>query len=215
MGSFSWTRAEHTTSRANLTIGDNYKILVPEEFGGGYIVDTYFDYGDIFVDEHFFENVKSSRRSGEYVDGEGKHYPMLLFVNSSNTSDATINTQCECDLYGILAWWNSSDIKEELEYYGDDRPKNMYDILRRGLTWLQETRCAGIHIGCYNNQIDKLKYPLKLVSLSYKGSYEDCKGKSYGDPNQGFYKANWKDPDYEDILNRLIKLEGGVDNGIK
>ena len=38
---------------------------------------------------------------------------------------------------------------------------------------------------------DKLKYPLKLVSVSYKGTYEDCDGVSYGDPNQGFFRTYW------------------------
>lgn len=54
MGSFSWTRAEHITRRSNLTGGDSYKILVPKEFGGGYIKDTYFDYGQVFTDKMFF-----------------------------------------------------------------------------------------------------------------------------------------------------------------
>ena len=47
-------------------------------------------------------------------------------------------------------------------------------------------RNAGISIGCYDKQIDRLKYPLKLVSCSYKGSYEDLDTPSYSDPNQGF-----------------------------
>lgn len=50
MGSFSWMRAEHTIERSNLTEGDRYKILVPIEFGGGYIADTYYDYGYVFHD---------------------------------------------------------------------------------------------------------------------------------------------------------------------
>lgn len=44
----------------------------------------------------------------------------------------------------------------------------------------------GISIGCYNDEIDKLKYPLKLVSPSFKGCYEDLSKPSYNDPNQGF-----------------------------
>jgi hypothetical protein len=35
--------------------------------------------------------------------------------------------------------------------------------------------------------IDELKYPLKLVSTSYNGTYEDFKTYSYCDPDQGFY----------------------------
>ena len=48
MGSFSWLRADRTTRRSNLTDGDRYKILIPKEFGGGFIKDTYFDYGYVF-----------------------------------------------------------------------------------------------------------------------------------------------------------------------
>ena len=48
MGSFSWLRATKTTKRKNIVEGDKYKILIPEEFGGGFIIDTYFGYGYVF-----------------------------------------------------------------------------------------------------------------------------------------------------------------------
>ena len=148
MGSFSWIRADKTTKRKNLTMGDAYKILIPKEFGGGFIEDIYYDYGYVFYGE-----------------------------------------KNEADLYGILAYWNGCD---GMIYDGDEYPSTMDDIIERGNTTLQENRCKGIDIGCYDEQIDKLKYPLKLVSVSYKGTYEDCEGKSYGDPDQGFYKTYWQ-----------------------
>lgn len=179
MGSFSWTRAEHITKRANLTYKDKYKILVPIEFGGGYIVDTYYDYGYVFE----FDN-------GYYIDNNGVIYNRNIFgVN---------------DLYGILAYWNNV---ENLSYIGDEKPSTMIDILTNGKTSLQKNRCAGIDIGCYDKDIDNLKYPLKLVSMSYKGSYEDCNGRSYGDPNQGFGKYSWSHHDYRKILNSLKTAE--------
>ena len=147
MGSFSWLRADKTTKRSNLTAGDPYKILIPEEFGGGFIKDTYYDYGYVFYD-----------------------------------------TDHKADLYGILAYWNKCD---GMIFDGDEYPTTMKDILERGNTCLQNNRCKGIKIGCYDEQIDKLKYPLKLVSASYKGTYEECDGRSYGDPEQGFYKTYW------------------------
>ena len=149
MGSFSWLRADKTTKRSNLTNGDRYKILIPQEFGGGFIKDTYWDYGDVF------------------------HYD---------------DTKADADLYGILAYWNKCD---GMTYDGDEYPSTMKDILGRGNTCLQSNRCKGIEIGCYDDEIDELKYPLKLVSASYKGTYEECEGKSYGDPAQGFYKTYW------------------------
>lgn len=149
MGSFSWTRADKTTKRSNLTDGDVYKILIPKEFGGGFIKDRYYDYGLVF----------------EYDD-----------------------TKENADLYGILAYWNKC---EGMEFDGEEYPSTMKDILERGQTTLQNNRCKGINIGCWDNDIKKLKYPLKLVSASYKGTYEDCKMRSYGDPEQGFIKTYW------------------------
>ena len=46
-------------------------------------------------------------------------------------------------------------------------------------------RNIGRVIGDNDEKIDKLKYPLKLVSVSFRGSYEDLDKPSYGDPNQG------------------------------
>lgn len=148
MGSFSWTRADKATRRSNLTYGDKYKILIPKEFGGGFIEDTYYDYGYVFY-----------------------------------------GTDHKADLYGILAYWNKCN---GMIFDGEDYPSTMKDILERGQTCLQENRCKGIDIGCYDEEVDSLKYPLKLVSLSYEGTYEECNMKSYSDPEQGFFKTYWK-----------------------
>lgn len=151
MGSFSWDRADKTTKRRNLTDGDRYKILIPKGFGGGYIKDTYYDYGYVF----------------EYDD-----------------------TRETADLYGILAYWNKCD---GMIYDGDEYPSTMEDILTRGKTCVQNNRCKGIDIGCKNENMASLKYPLKLVSVSYKGTYEECTGISYSDREQGFKKTYWKE----------------------
>ena len=150
MGSFSWLRADKTTNRSNLTEGDKYKILIPQEFGGGFIEDIYYDYGYVF----------------KYDD-----------------------TKENADLYGILAYWNKCD---GMIYDGEEYPSTIKDILERGKTCLQKNRCNGIQIGCYDEDIDNLKYPLKLVSASYEGTYEECDGRSYGDPNQGFFATYWE-----------------------
>ena len=152
MGSFSWLRADKI-NRKNLSCGDVYKILIPQEFGGGFIKDTYYDYGYVF----------------EYDD-----------------------TRENADLYGILAYWNKC---EGMIFDGDEYPSTMEDILKRGNTCLQSNRCKGIDIGCYDEQIDKLKYPLKLVSEQYEGTYEECEMRSYGDPEQGFCRTYWGQED--------------------
>lgn len=156
MGSFSWMRADMTTKRANLTMGDSYKILVPIEFGGGYIKDVYWDYGYI--------NAKDNDKRAVYIDTENKKYTLTD----------------EHDLYGILAWWNKDKFDGNMRY-----------ILENVNTCNQTLRRKGIDIGCYDYQISKLRFPLKLVSANYRGTYESCDMVSYGDPNQGFFKAYW------------------------
>lgn len=174
MGSFSWTRAEHITKRANIALGDKYKILVPMEFGGGYIEDYYFDYG--------YVNYGYSGEA-EYVDAEGNHFSEFPVA----------------DLYGILHYWNT--------YSGD--MWSMHSILYDGDTHNDDIRCGGIDIGCSDVQVDKLKYPLKLVSMSYKGSYEDCHARSYDDPNQGFVKGYWTDEEYKEYQKRILSRKFG------
>lgn len=163
MGSFSWTRADHTTKRSNISGDDSYKILIPKEFGGGYIKDTYFDYGKVFFE-----------------------------------------TDHEADLYGILAYWNHC---EGMVYEGDHYPETMDEILKYGNTMQQENRCIGIEIGCYDDQVDRLEYPLKLVSVEYEGTYEECKGRSYSDPDQGFPKKTWRNRRYERYLRKTLEAE--------
>lgn len=141
MGSFSWLRADRTTRTMNVVYGTSFKFLIPKEFGGGYILDSYRDYGDL-------------------VDKKGNEY----------------------DMYEILAFWNREDLKnKELQF---DDNTNMDMPIKSDAT--DHNRGIGINIGCYDHEIVKLKYPLKLVSPRYKGSYEDCNGPSLGDPNQGW-----------------------------
>ena len=52
MGSFSWLKADVTTNKANIVEGDKFACLIPEEFGGGYIVDNYRDYGYLYDKEN-------------------------------------------------------------------------------------------------------------------------------------------------------------------
>ena len=88
------------------------------------------------------------------------------------------------DMYELLALWNHEIAEErgyELQYDGEKMP-----MMKEIDQYTFYNRNVGINIGCYDKQIDRLKYPLKLVSCSYKGSYEDLDTPSYSDPNQGF-----------------------------
>ena len=74
-------------------------------------------------------------------------------------------------------------VKDKLLY---DESKDNIPTMKEIDQYTDKNRSIGIDIGCYRDEIDKLKYPLKLVSPSFKGCYEDLSKPSYGDPNQGF-----------------------------
>jgi len=163
MGSFSWLKADNLTNVSNIACGMPFKFLIPIEFGGGFIKDVYQDYGDL----------------GNKPDGSPKY-----------------------DMYELLAFWNIDLINQNEDSVNrsiklfKERKKLKYDgsfpLMKEVDEHTGHNRLIGINIGCYDNQIDKLKYPLKLVSVSFKGTYEDCQGKSYGDPNQGFGQTKRK-----------------------
>lgn len=93
------------------------------------------------------------------------------------------NGEPKYDMYELLAFWNKELVGDDLIYEGNF--PNMKEIDK----YTDHNRDLGIDIGCYDEDIDKLKYPLKLVSASYKGTYEDLETYSYEDPDQGFYKV--------------------------
>lgn len=99
----------------------------------------------------------------------------------------TDNGEPKYDMYELLAFWNAEKLRPgSLRYEGSEdgaEPPLMKEIDEH----TDHNRGLGINIGCYDNEIDRLQYPLKLVSASFKGTYEDLETRSYGDPAQGFY----------------------------
>lgn len=87
------------------------------------------------------------------------------------------------DMYELLAFWNKA---EGLKYEGE------FPLMKEIDEHTDHNRGLGIDIGCYDEDILKLKYPLKLVSASFKGTYEDLDKPSFGDPDQGFFKRKRK-----------------------
>jgi hypothetical protein len=144
MGSFSWNKADDLTAIENVAYGTSFKFLIPKEFGGGFIKDTYQDYGYL----------------GTKEDGEPKY-----------------------DMYELLAFWNKA---YGLKFEGE------YPLMKEIDNHTDSNRSKGINIGCYDTEIASLKYPLKLVSPSFKGTYEDLDKPSFGDPDQGFYSRKRK-----------------------
>lgn len=87
------------------------------------------------------------------------------------------NGEPKYDMYELLAFWNNIDVEWDYDY---PRP-----LLKEIDQYTRKNRSKGINIGCYDNEILKLKYPLKLVSTSFSGTYEDLQTCSLSDPEQG------------------------------
>ena len=90
------------------------------------------------------------------------------------------NGKPKYDMYELLAFWNNT---EGLQYNGE------YPLMKEIDEFTEENRRFGIGIGCYDEEILQLKYPLKLVSASCKLTYEEVKSPSLGDPDQGFHET--------------------------
>ncbi len=97
--------------------------------------------------------------------------------------DTNNDGQPKFDMYEILAFWNNA---KGLKYNGE------YPLMKEIDKFTDNNRGIGINIGCYDKEILKLKYPLKLVSCSFKGTYEDLETCSLGDPDQGFFSRKRK-----------------------
>lgn len=179
MGSFSWLKADTMTNIANIAYGKPFKCLIPKEFdtdGIGFISDCYRDYG--YLGEPTKEQMADA--SIPPHEKEGRY-----------------------DMYELLAIWNSDYIlPEDIEIYDFETKQHstiaagtrVGDILKgvdpnnamKDISSDTEfNRQIGIGLGCHDKDMDKLPYPLKLVSANYRRSYEECVGKSYNDPNQG------------------------------
>lgn len=93
------------------------------------------------------------------------------------------NGEPKYDMYELQAFWNAPD---EVKYNGE------FPLMKEIDDYTCKNRIVGINIGCYDADILELKYPLKLVSASFKGTYEDLDRPSLGDPDQGFYSRKRK-----------------------
>jgi hypothetical protein len=93
------------------------------------------------------------------------------------------NEEPKYDMYELLAFWNKA---EGLKYDGE------YPFMKEIDDYTSDNRGLGIDIGFQEKDIIKLKYPLKLVSVFFKGTYEDLEGYSKDDPDQGWGKRKRK-----------------------
>ena len=166
MGQFSWLDCVTGEQILDDYPRDVY-VLVPQEFGGGHIVESYYEgYGD-FGGHDIYDlvadwnkktmtigNLEGIEPSGWDYDGGEKYY--LAAVNRYGEK---VNR--------FIDFKNGMSDKKMKEQYGDNYK-----------------RMIGIDIACYDKQNAALKYHIK-ITYDKNAIYENCEP-SLSDPNQGW-----------------------------
>lgn len=162
MGEFSFTKADGLTQVANIVYEMPFKLLIPQEFGGGFVKDRYQGGGLV----------------GRKENGEPKYdvFELLAFWNrEQHTTEDCVRLAWMLGDFSVTA---DSTIGFTVKH--DDRH---LPAMKKIDKYTRFNRAFGIWL--YNSRRDHLIYPLKLVSASYQGTYEECQGVSDDDPNQG------------------------------
>lgn len=187
MGQFSWLDCIDETQIVDNKHADVY-VLVPKEFGGGHIHETYYDgYGN-FGGHDIYDLIAEWNR-------EKLSHHMLKDVLTKSWSEGwdgsyIIGLKHQIKSVERLMDYRNGELSERemKEKYGDD--------------W---KRIIGIDIGCYDDQNAALPYPIKITH-DPNAVYEDC-SPSLSDPDQGWETDyddwydeddDWYDEDEED-----------------
>lgn len=168
MGCFSW---KYCDSKNRMICGKqkNSYLLIPAEFGGGHIVETYYDgYGHIGCVD-VYEAVADWNR--KYLTEE------MINVPDRRSWDDTHEGQ-ERYVRAIMKY-----------HYRRRRLMDFHNgksgtVMRKkyGEDWKRE---IGIDIACEDKDNARLKYPIKIAEKE-DSVYEKCRY-SKGDPMQGCY----------------------------
>lgn len=105
--------------------------------------------------------------------------------------DIALADETTVDVYELLALWNSSELRDAL-IGGTGMCEEEVNVKGVDDVWTPFTRMVGIRVGCYDEDMLRLDWPLRIVPAENGDStYENVEGVSVGDPNQGFYARAW------------------------
>lgn len=95
------------------------------------------------------------------------------------------------DVYELLALWNSAELRDAL-IGGASFCEEEVNVKGVDDVWTPFTRMVGIRVGCYDEDMLRLDWPLRIVPAENgDATYENVECVSVGDPNQGFYARAW------------------------
>lgn len=105
--------------------------------------------------------------------------------------DIALADETTVDVYELLALWNSSELRDAL-IGGTGMCEEEVNVKGVDDVWTPFTRMVGIRVGCYDEDMLCLDWPLRIVPAENAGAtYENVEGVSVDDPNQGFYARAW------------------------
>ena len=105
--------------------------------------------------------------------------------------DIALADETTVDVYELLALWNSSELRDAL-IGGTGMCEEDVNVKGVDDVWTPFTRMVGIRVGCYDEDMLRLDWPLRIVPAENgDATYENVEGVSVGDPNQGFYARAW------------------------
>jgi hypothetical protein len=95
------------------------------------------------------------------------------------------------DVYELLALWNSAELRDAL-IGGAGFCEEEVNVKGVDGVWTPFARNVGIRVGCYDEDMLRLDWPLRIVPAENgDATYENVEGVSVGDSNQGFYARAW------------------------
>lgn len=177
MGQFSWLDCIDESQILDDVHADVYA-LIPKEFGGGSLHETFYKgYGEfdgkdiydlvaIWNRKFLAENPNYIIPSRETKVSECRWYK--FFADMSMTAEDAVKA------------WTKADVKEGYMLHGFEH----------------ELRIIGIDIACYDEDNAALPYPIKITHDANR-CYESC-DPSDSDPDQGWYYGCEEDDEEED-----------------
>lgn len=180
MGSFSWNVLGDSHGILNIYYGRPVKILIPKEYGGGYVAGKYDDYG------RFFDGTPHSINLYEWIAAWNVVEDDLSMTDEDISSLKYIpyHIKRECSNSELLMRMKAlgwKDVLEKHRYYFETL-KNRLPVISEKTNDIEG---IGIMLGCYDKNHANLAYPLRIVDFRENVSYEDLKGFSSEDENFG------------------------------
>jgi len=194
MGCFSWIDCDRSRKRRKpIKIGEICYVLVPKEFGGGHICESYYDGYGHFGGQDIYELAADWNKGYLSKDNLRKAPVRKKFGGLWDFEKEALREQ------GVSEEEISKKDEEAREEYYQNALRcyqksiNKIEDFQAGLSDAEMTekygsewkRNLGIDVACYDEQNAALKYPIKITH-DYNGIYETCPA-SKSDPNQGCF----------------------------